>query len=185
MITANDLRPNSVFELDGELYSTISKKSSHTGRGGATVRVKLRNLRRGSTFERTFGPDVRLDDVRLETRQMQYLYNDGALYYFMDTETYEQPAINAAALAGKTPYLKEEMMLGIAFYNEEAIDIELPPHVELKVTYTEPGVRGDTAQGAKKAAETESGLTVQVPLFINMGDIIVVDTRNGQYLTRA
>ena len=184
MITANDLRPNSVFEMDGQLYRTLSKTSSHVGRGGATVRVKLRNLRSGSNIDRTFGPNVRLQDVRLETRDVEYLYNDGTLYYFMDTKTYEQPAINEARLGDRVQYLKENMKLGIAFHEGEPIEIELPPHVELEVTYTEPGLQGDTAQGASKPAETETGLTVQVPLFVDMGNIIRIDTRTGKYITR-
>lgn len=184
MITANDLRPNSVFEFDGQLYKTLTKKSSHVGRGGATVRVKIRNLRSGSTVERTFGPDVRLEDVRLETRAVEYLYNDGHLYYFMDLETYEQPAINAKTLGDRVQYLKEGLELGIAFHDEEAIEIVLPAHVELEVTYTEPGIQGDTAQGATKPAETESGLTVQVPLFVDIGTVIRISTETGKYITR-
>ncbi len=184
MITASGLRPGNVFEMDGELYRVVSQSQSHIGRGGATVRVKMRNLRSGSTFERTFGPDDRLEDVRLEMREVEYLYNDENLYHFMDTETYEQPVINASALGDRLQYLNENMQLGIAFYNDEAIEIELPAHVDLQVTYTEPGFAGDTAQGATKPAETETGVTVQVPLFVNIGDRIRVDTRTGQYITR-
>lgn len=184
MITTNDLRPGNAFELDGQLYRVMTKTAHHMGRGGATVRIKMRNLRSGSTFERTFGPDVRIEAVRLMSREVQYLYNDGHLYYFMDTETYQQPAINASALEQQIPYLKENMLLGIAFYDEEPIEIELPAHIDLEVVYTEPGFAGDTAQGAKKDAETETGLVVQVPLFVNIGDIISVDTRSGEYLTR-
>jgi elongation factor P len=184
MISANDLRPGSVFELDGDLYRTISQSQTHMGRGGATVRVKMRNLRSGSTFERTFSPDDRVQDVRLETRPVQYLYADGDLFHFMDLETYEQPVISKATLGDRTPYLKENMTLGIAFYEDEPIEIEFPAHIEVEVTYTEPGFAGDTAQGATKPAETETGLTLQVPLFVNIGDRIRVDTRNGQYITR-
>jgi len=184
MITANDLRPNTVFEFEGGLYKTVTKTSSHVGRGGATVRVKIRNLRSGSTVERTFGPDVRLDDVRLETREVEYLYNEGPLYYFMDRETYAQSIINADTLGDRVQYLKDNMTLGIAFHDEKAIEIVLPAHVELEVTYTEPGIKGDTAQGATKPAETESGLTVQVPLFVDIGTVIRVSTETGKYITR-
>lgn len=184
MISANDLRPGSVFELDNELFRTISQSQTHMGRGGATVRVKMRNLRSGSTFERTFSPDDRVQDVRLETRAVQYLYADGDLYHFMDLESYEQPVINAATLGERTPFLKENMTLGIAFYDDEPIEIEFPAHIDLEVSYTEPGFAGDTAQGATKSAQTETGLSVQVPLFVNIGDRIRVDTRNGQYITR-
>ncbi len=184
MISSSELRPGSVFEMDGELYRTVSQSQTHMGRGGATVRVKMRNVRSGATFERTFSPDDRFQDVRLESREVQYLYNDGDLYHFMDTESYEQPVIAAAALGDRVRFLKENMMLQIAFYDVEPIEIELPAHVELEVTYTEPGFAGDTAQGATKTAETETGVTVQVPLFVNIGDRIRVDTRNGQYITR-
>ena len=184
MITTNDLRPKNVFELDGELYKVLTKTAHHMGRGGATVRIKMRNLRSGSTFERTFGPDVRIQDVRLESREVEYLYNDGHFYYFMDTETYQQPAINAAALEEQIPYLKENMLLEIAFYDDEPIEIELPDTVDLEVIYTEPGFAGNTAQGATKDAETETGLVVQVPLFVNIGDTIRVKTETGKYVTR-
>ena len=154
------------------------------GRGGATVRVKMRNLRSGSTFERTFSPDDRVEDVRLETREVQYLYSDGELLHFMDLETFEQPVISESALGERVQYLKENMTLGISFYDTEPIEIELPAHVELEVTYTEPGFAGDTAQGATKPATTETGLVVQVPLFVDTGTRIRVDTRNGAYITR-
>ncbi|MGH8009004.1 MAG: elongation factor P, partial [Candidatus Binatia bacterium] len=123
-------------------------------------------------------------DVRLESREVQYLYNDGALYHFMDMESYEQPVISAAQLGERVTYLKENMTLAIAFHDGEPIEIELPPHVDLEVTYTEPGFAGDTAQGATKPAETETGLVVQVPLFVDIGTRIRVDTRSGQYITR-
>lgn len=184
MITTNDLRPGNAFELDGDLYRVLTKSAHHMGRGGATVRVKMRNLRSGSTFERTFGPDVRIQDVRLISREVEYLYNDDHLYYFMDTETYQQPAINAAALQEQIPYLKPNLLLEIAFYDDEPIEIELPANVDLEVIYTEPGHAGNTAQGATKDAETETGLVVQVPLFVNIGDTIRVKTETGKYVTR-
>ncbi|MDQ7028988.1 MAG: elongation factor P [Ardenticatenia bacterium] len=184
MITAGDLRPGTVFELNGDLYRVLTQSQTHLGRGSATVRVKMRNLRTGATVERTFSPDERLQDVRLEARPMQYLYNDDDFYYFMDLETYEQPGVPAAVLGDRVKYLKEGMTLEIAFYDNEPVEIELPVTVELEVIYTEPGFAGDTAQGATKPAETETGLVVQVPLFVNSGDIIRVDTRTGQYLTR-
>jgi elongation factor P len=184
MISSSELRPGSVFEMDNDLYRVVSQSQTHMGRGGATVRVKMRNLRSGSTFERTFSPDDRFQDVRLETREVQYLYTDGSIYHFMDLESYEQPAVSADVLGDRVKYLKENMTLGIAFYDGEPIEIELPPHVELAVTYTEPGFAGDTAQGATKPAETETGLTVQVPLFVDIGTRIRVDTRTGAYITR-
>ena len=184
MISSGELRPGSVFEMDGELYRVVTQSQHHMGRGGATVRVKMRNLRSGSTFERTFSPDDRFQDVRLETREVQYLYSDGELLHFMDLETYEQPVISESVLGERVQYLKENMTLGIAFYEGEPIEIELPAHVELEVTYTEPGFAGDTAQGATKPATTETGLVVQVPLFVDTGTRIRVDTRNGAYITR-
>lgn len=184
MISSSELRPGSVFEADGELFRVVTQSQTHMGRGGATVRVKMRNLRSGSTFERTFSPDDRFQDVRLETRPVQYLYSDGELYHFMDLQSYEQPLLNAKTLGDRLPYLMENMTLNIAFYDEEPIEIELPAHVEMLVTYTEPGFAGDTAQGATKPATTETGLTVQVPLFVDIGTRIRVDTRSGQYITR-
>lgn len=184
MISSSELRPGSVFEMDGDLYRVMTQSQTHMGRGGATVRVKMRNLRSGSTFERTFSPDDRFGSVRLESRSVQYLYNDGDLYHFMDLESYEQPLLHKSTLGELVPYLKENMTLNIAFYDDEPIEIELPPHVEMEVIYTEPGFAGDTAQGATKPATTETGLTVQVPLFVEIGTRIRVDTRNGQYITR-
>ncbi|HYN89700.1 MAG TPA: elongation factor P [Ardenticatenaceae bacterium] len=184
MIEASALRQGNVFEMDGDLFRVLTFQSTHMGRGGATVRVKLRNLRSGATIERTFGPDERFQDVRLESRQVQYLYNDGSLYYFMDTETYEQPAIAASVLGDRAQFLKENALLDIAFYDTEPVEIELPVTVDLKVVHTEPGFAGDTAQGATKPAQTETGVVVQVPLFVNEGDVIRVDTRSGSYLTR-
>nr|WP_290665243.1 elongation factor P [Ardenticatena sp.] len=184
MISAGDMRPGTVFEMDGELYRVLTHSQTHLGRGSATVRVKLRNLRSGATIERTFSPTDRFQDVRLESRKMEYIYNDGDFYYFMDLETYEQPGVPASLLGDQVKFLKEGMQLEIAFYEGEAIEIELPPTVDLEVTYTEPGFAGDTAQGATKPAELETGLTVNVPLFVNTGDVVRVDTRTGEYVTR-
>lgn len=184
MISAGDLRSGNVFELNGELYRVLDQSQKHMGRGSATVRTKLRNLHTGATVEKTFSPDERLQDVRLEAREMQYLYTDGDFYHFMDTETYEQPQISADRIGTRAKYLKENMHLEISFYDGEAIEIELPVTVDLEVTYAEPGFAGDTAQGATKEAEVETGLKVDVPLFINKGDVIRVDTRTGEYVTR-
>lgn len=184
MIQAGDLRSGNVFEMNGELFRVLDQSQKHMGRGSATVRTKLRNLHTGATVEKTFSPDEKLQDIRLEAREMQYLYNDGDFYHFMDTETYEQPLISAERIGERDKYLKENMNLEISFYEGEAIEIELPVTVELEVTYAEPGFAGDTAQGATKEAEVETGLKVDVPLFINKGDVIRVDTRTGEYVTR-
>jgi elongation factor P len=184
MISATELRKGVTFELDGELHRVLEYQHSYLGRGSANVRVKLRNLRTGRTIERNFGTSEKFQDVRLELRQVQYLYGDGDLYYFMDTETYEQPAISADTLGHKGDFLKEGMVLSLSTYESQPVEIELPITVDLEVTQTEPGVKGDTATGATKRAILETGLAVQVPLFVDEGDVVRVDTRTGEYLTR-
>ncbi len=184
MIAANALRKGTVIEMDGELFRCLDYQHSYIGRGSANVKVRLRNLRSGATVDRTLPPAARLQDVRLEGREVQYLYNDGDFHYFMDTETYEQPVLSAQTLGDAVQFLKDNQILKIAFHEEEAIEVELPTTVDLAVTYAEPGVKGDTATGATKSVTTETGLKVQVPLFVNEGDVIRVDTRSGEYLTR-
>jgi elongation factor P len=184
MISATELRKGITFELDGELHSVLEYQHSYIGRGSANVRVKLRNLRTGRAIERTFGTSEKFQDVRLELRQVQYLYRDGDLFYFMDTETYEQPALTEDTLQEKVDYLKEGMVLSLSMYEGQPVETELPVTVDLEVTQTDPGVKGDTATGATKRATLETGLVVQVPLFIEEGDAVRVDTRTGEYLTR-
>lgn len=184
MISATELRKGVTFELDGELHRVLEYQHSYIGRGSANVRVKLRNLRTGRAIERTFGTSDKFQDVRLELRQVQYLYRDGDLFYFMDTETYEQPALTEDTLQEKVDYLKEGMVLSLSMYEGQPVETELPVTVDLEVTQTDPGVKGDTATGATKRATLETGLVVQVPLFIEEGDAVRVDTRTGEYLTR-
>ncbi|MBN1991485.1 MAG: elongation factor P [Anaerolineae bacterium] len=184
MIEVNALRKGTTFTHENELYKVLDYTHNKTARGGATIRVKVRNLRSGATYERTFTGGERVEDIRLDHTEAQYLYNDGNLYYFMDTETYEQPAFNQETVEDIIPYLTENMTVKISSYNGEALDIEIPITVELEVTETEPGFAGDTAQGATKAATVSTGLTVQVPLFVNIGDVIRIDTRTGEYITR-
>jgi elongation factor P len=184
MITSTDLRKGVTFELDGDLHRVLEYQHSYIGRGSANVRVKLRNLRTGRSIERTFGASEKFRDVRLELRQVQYLYRDGDLYYFMDTETYEQPALSAETLQENVDYLKEGLTLSISMHEGQPVEIELPVTVDLEVTHTDPGVKGDTATGATKRATLETGLVVQVPLFVEEGDNVRVDTRTGEYLTR-
>lgn len=184
MISASDLRKGVTFEYEGDLYRVLEYQHSFIGRGSANVKVKLRNLRTGGTIERVFGADERFEEVRLELREVQYLYTDGDLYYFMDTETYEQPALSAEALGEKVHYLKEGLTLHISMHEGRPVEVELPVTVDLEVTQTEPGIKGDTATGATKKATLETGLVVQVPLFVEEGDIVRVDTRTGEYLTR-
>jgi len=184
MISANDLRKGTTFEMEGVLYRVTEYQHSFIGRGSANVRVKIRNLRTGAITDHTFSPNDRISDVRLELRGVQYLYNDGTFYYFMDTETYEQPALSADILGGAMDYLTENMNLQISTYDGEPIDIVLPITVELKVVEAPPGFAGDTATGATKQITLETGFKVTVPLFVEEGDVIRVDTRTGQYLNR-
>ena len=154
------------------------------GRGNATIRVKARNLRSGSTVEKSFVSGERVQDVRLEKRQVQYLYSEGDLYTFMDTETYEQPVLPARMLGDGIHYLTDELTVNLLTYDGEAIDVEFPTTVDLEVTHAEPGFAGDTATGATKEVIVSTGLKVQTPLFVQAGDVIRIDTRNGNYLTR-
>jgi len=184
MISATDLRKGVSFLMDGELYRVLDYQHSYVGRGSANVRTKLRNLHTGRTIDRTFSAGDKFQEVRLELRQVQFLYQDGDLYYFMDTETYEQPALSADALGDKINYLKEGSVLSLSMYEDRPVEIELPVTVDLMIAETVPGIRGNTATGATKRAKLETGLMVQVPLFIEEGDAIRVDTRTGEYLTR-
>ena len=185
MIDVNDLRKGVTFELDGQLFRVLEYSHHKPGRGNATIRVKARNLRTGSTLEKTFQSGERVQDVRLDFHNVQYLYTDGEYYNFMDQETFEQPAIKADMLGDDALFLKEGMEVKLTFYQGEPIDIELPTTVDLKIVYAEVAVRGDTATGVTKKVKTETGLEVQVPQFVNEGDVIRVDTRNGAYVTRA
>ena len=184
MIDVNDLRKGVTFELDGELYRVLDYHHVKVGRGNATIRTKVRNLRSGATSEKTFPSGDRVQDIRLETRQIQFLYADGDLYHFMDTETYEQPVFSASMLGDGVKYLTDGMALSLLTYDGEAIDVELPVTVELEVMEAEPGFAGDTATGATKEVTVSTGLKVQTPLFVNSGDVIRIDTRSGSYLTR-
>jgi elongation factor P len=184
MIDVNDLRKGVTFEYDGQIFKVLEYSHNKPGRGNATIRTKLRNLKTGSTVDRTFQSGDRVQDIRLDHHQVTYLYRDGDLFYFMDTDTYEQPALSGDTLGDNVNYLKEGQAAKLTFYEDEAIEIELPTAVDLEVVEAEAGVRGDTATGANKLATTETGLKVQVPLFVNVGDVIRVDTRSGEYLTR-
>ncbi|HET7376713.1 MAG TPA: elongation factor P [Anaerolineae bacterium] len=184
MIDVNALRKGTTFELDGEIYRVLEYAHNKPGRGNATIRTKVRNLRTGSTFEKTFGSGDRVQDIRIESRAMQYLYHDGDLYHFMDTDTFEQIALDAKLLEEAIPFLKDGMSVVIQDYQGESLGIDLPVTVDLKITQSDAGVRGDTATGANKYVTVETGHRVQVPLFVNEGDTIRVDTRTGEYLTR-
>jgi len=184
MIDVNDLRKGVTFEHDNQLWKVLEYSHNKPGRGNATIRVKLRNLRSGVTMEKTFQSGDRVQDVRLDYHNVQYLYRDGEVFYFMDTETFEQPALGREALGEAVNYLKDGQAVKLTLYDGEPLDLELPAAVELKVTDSEYGIRGDTANSPTKQATMETGLKVHVPLFVNVGDTIRVETATGRYLTR-
>jgi len=184
VISTGDLRKGVALEIDGELWQVLDFHHIKIGRGSAQVRIKLRNVKRGQTVERSFQAGEKWPRAFLDRRQVQFLYRDGADYHFMDTETYEQFSMSADKLGDTAPYLTDGMMLERTTYESETIGVELPVTVELRVADTEPGYAGDTQSGARKPATTETGLVIQVPLFINAGDVIRIDTRTGEYQTR-
>jgi elongation factor P len=184
MIDVNELRSGVTFTMNGELYKVLEYTHHKPGRGKATIRTKLRNLRTGTIIQHNFISGDRVEDIRVDRRGVQYLYSDGLFYYFMDTETYEQMALSSETLEDEIPYLRENMELVIATYEGEPLAVELPPAVDMEVVDCEMAVAGDTATGATKRATVETGLEVQVPLFIEEGDVIRVDTRTGEYVTR-
>lgn len=184
MIDVNELRKGVTFELDGNLYKVLDYEHHKPGRGKATIRIKARDLRTGTILDKSFISGDRIQDVRLDYHNVQYLYNDGEYYHFMDLETYEQPAIPAAVLGESAQYLTEGLQVKLTFYQQEPLDIDMPTSVELQVVQADIAVRGDTATGVTKKVTTETGLQVSVPNFVEEGDIIRVDTRNGAYLTR-
>jgi len=183
MISGSELRKGVIIELEGKLYQVIEYQHVKMKRT-ALAKVKLRDIKAGHTMERTFQSNERFTRARLDYRDSQYLYNDGNLYYFMDKENYEQTTLSAEQLGDTVNYLKEGVSLGISSYQGELINVELPITVELKVIDTGPGFKGDTATAGNKPAKLETGITIQVPLFINNEDIIKVDTRTGSYLER-
>ncbi|MFQ5988313.1 MAG: elongation factor P [Candidatus Methylomirabilales bacterium] len=185
MILSNDLRPGNKIELDRTPYLVVEYQHHKPGKGGAMVRTKLRNLRTGGLIDRTFRPDEKLAPAPLEERRAQFLYRQGEDFIFMDVNTYEQFGVTERQLGDAGAYLKEEMEVTILFYHEEVIGVDLPIAVELTVVETEPGVRGDTASGGSKPAKLETGAVIQVPLFIDVGTGIRVDTRTGTYIGRA
>ncbi len=183
MISGSELRKGVIIELDDKLYQVIDYRHIKMKRT-ALARVKLRDIRGGHTIEQSFQSDQKFTRARLDFRSMQYLYNDGDLYYFMDEENFEQMPINASQLGDAINYLKEGMSLQVSSYQGDMVGVELPITVELEVADTGPGFKGDTATAGNKPATLETGITIQVPLFVNKGDIIKVDTRNGSYLER-
>ncbi len=184
MIDANELRKGVTFEMDGNLLKVLDYSHNKTGRGNANIKVKARNLITGANIERTFSSGVQVQDVFLDFNNVSYLYNDGDMYYFMDSVTFEQPAIKKESLGESAQYLTEGMEVKITFYKGEPIDVEIPTSVDLKVVEAAMAIRGDTATGVTKKVITSTGVQVQCPNFVSVGDTIRVDTRTGEYVTR-
>ena len=184
-ITAGDFRNGVTFEMDGNVYQIIEFQHVKPGKGAAFVRTKLRNVITGAVIEKTFNPTDKFQDARIDRKEMQYLYNDETLYYFMDMETYEQIPLDKSLLSDAFKFVKEEMMCRVSSYKDKVFAVEPPMFVELEIAECEPGVRGDTATGATKNATLETGAVIRVPLFINEGEKIRIDTRTGEYLERA
>lgn len=170
--------------VDGKVHTIVEFQHVKPGKGGAFVRTKLRDLKTGRINDLTFRAGEKFEDVRIETREMQYLYEDGTNYYFMNTESYEQIEVPADFVSDKSRWMKENDICQLLYAGDELMGIEPPMFVELEVTETEPGFKGDTVQGATKPATVETGATVQVPMFVNTGDLIRIDTRDGRYITR-
>jgi len=184
MIDVNELRKGVTFEQDGDLYKVLDYAHNKPGRGQATIRIKARDLRKGTTLEMTFNSGNKVQDVRLDYHNAQFLYSDDRFFYFMDNQTYEQYPVNKDIISEQADFLKPNMDVKLMFYGTEVLDVELPTSVDMVVTLAEPSIRGDTATGVTKKVITETGLEVQVPSFVNEGDTIRIDTRNGEYVTR-
>ena len=184
MISTGELRKGVAIELDGELWQILDYHHIKMGRGSAQVRITLRNIKRGQTVERSFQAGTKWPRASMEKRPVQFLYHEGDDYHFMDTDTYDQFVLRSDQLGEATRYLKDGMTLDRTSYQGETIGVELPVSVEMSVVETEPGFAGDTQTGARKPATTETGLVVQVPIFVETGDTIRIDTRTGEYQTR-
>ena len=183
--TASDIKKGKTFLYDGNVYKCLDFQHVKPGKGAAFVRIKYRNIMTGATREDAFRPSEKFEDAIIERKEMQYLYEDGGLFYFMDNETYEQVPVNADVVDEDLKFVKENENVTVCFYAGSAFSVEPPLTVVLEITETEPGVKGDTATGATKPATVETGATVLVPLFIGTGEMIKIDTRTGEYLSRA
>lgn len=184
MISTGEVKKGVIIELDGQLMKVLDWSHIKMARGSAQVRMKLLNVRKGDIVERTFQAGTRWPRARVEQRKVQYLYSDGDAFHFMDTETYDQFTVPAALLGDDARYLVENTEIFVSSHESEILGVDLPVTVDLRVTQTDPGFAGDTATGAKKSATVETGLVVQVPLFVNEGDLLRIDTRTGDYVTR-
>ncbi len=185
MISAGDFRNGATFEMDGSVYQIIEFQHVKPGKGAAFVRTKIRNVISGAVVEKTFNPSDKYPTAYVERKDMEYLYNDGGLYYFMDNETYESVPIGADTLSDNFKFVKENMVCKVLSFKGTVFGVEPPTFVELEVTKTDPGFKGDTATNATKPATLETGAEIRVPLFIDEGDMIRVDTRTGEYMERA
>ena len=185
MISAGDFRNGITIEIDNNIYQIIEFQHVKPGKGAAFVRTKLKNIINGGAIEKTFRPTEKFPQARIDRKDMQYLYEDGDLFYFMDTDNYEQIAINGDTIGDNLKYVKENEMCKVCAHNGNVFAVEPPLFVELEITETEPGFKGDTAQGASKPATVETGAIVYVPLFVETGDKIKIDTRTGDYLSRS
>ena len=183
-ITTNDLKTGITLELDNGLFQVVEFQHVKPGKGGAFVRSKLRNLKNGAVIDRTFNAGVRVEQALLEKKDMQFLYRDGDEYVFMDQESYDQEHVDPVALGDAADYMVENSVAIIAYYKGVIVTVEIPASVELTISETEPGIQGDRVSGARKPATLQTGKVVQVPLFINVGDKVKVDTRTGEYITR-
>ena len=184
MVMAGDFRKGTTVEIDGNVWAVVDFQHVKPGKGAAFVRTRLKNAMTGAVLERTFSPTDKYPEARIETKEMTYSYSDGELYYFMDVETYEQIPLNFEQVEDAIDFIKENDQVKMRFYKGSAFSVEAPNFVELKVTETEPGFKGDTATGTTKPAVVETGYHIAVPLFVNEGDTIRIDTRTGEYMSR-
>ena len=184
MIDVNELRKGVTFELDGSIFKVLEYDHHKPGRGKATIRVDVRDLRTGTRLKKKFNSGDTVQDIRLTYRNAKYMYNDGEMYYFMDVETYEQPTLKAEVLGESAKFLTDEMEVKLTFYKDEPLDIDMPTAVDQVVVQADPSVKGDTATSVTKSVTTDTGLEVFVPNFVNVGDTIRIDTRTGEYITR-
>lgn len=184
MASTNDIKNGMVLDLDGQLWQVQWFQHHKPGKGNAVVRTKIKNLLTGKTVDKTFNSDSKVDTATVDRREMQYLYHDGAGYVFMDNTTYDQMSLPDDIVGDAKDYLLEEQTAQVAIHNENPLFIELPPSVELEITYTEPGLQGDRSSGGTKPATVQTGKEIQVPLFLTQGELVKVDTRTGEYLGR-
>ena len=185
MVTAGDFKKGLTVEWDGGVWTVVDFQHVKPGKGAAFVRTKIKNIMTGAVIERSFNPTDKMPKAIIETKELEYLYNDGELYYFMDPETYEQMPLTEDKVEDAIRFMKENTVATVRFFKGEAFSVEAPNFVELTVTETEPGFKGDPATGATKPATVETGYTLQVPLFVNTGDVLRIDTRTGEYMSRS